>query len=251
MPDETDMMIAYRSDYARGAQLEKYVDPEWARRVLRPYGVAMMKALRNHHVTGRVVDCGAGWGGLIEMMLEDGLEACGVELSEQQVDYARRRGWPIQQGDLSVLSGEGTASAVTFLAVFEHLVNHARVLSDARRLLRDHGVVISLHPTAAFFRLVGTLATLGRQTRSLPDLAGSFAAPWHTSFLSIEATRLIFQRSGFRVLEILPAPQGRLGGVAGVLQRALGLLNKIGWPVWGVRWPLVTSHIFVCRKLPT
>lgn len=250
MPDELEMMSAYQAEYASGKQLEKYVDPEWARGVLKPYCIAMMKTLRDHKIAGLVIDCGAGWGGLIEMMLGDGLDACGVELSEQQVVYAKRRGWPVIQGDLSALQEcDAKASAVTFTAVFEHLVNHARVLSDAHRLLSDDGLLITLHPTAAFYRLVGTILRLGNKTRQLPYFAGAFAPPWHTAFLSIEATKRLLHQNGFQLLEIRPAPQGRLDGLVGFLQHALESVNKMGWLLFETKWPLVTSHIFVFKKV--
>jgi SAM-dependent methyltransferase len=249
MPDEAEILSAYRAEYAGGAQLQRYVDAEWARRVLKPYCVAVINALRDRKVDGVVIDCGVGWCGLLELMLGEGFEARGVELSEQQVAYARQRGLPVEEGDLSALQRvDKQASAVTFLAIFEHLVNHDRVLSDASRLLKDDGLLISLHPTAAFYRLFGTIMRLGNRHRELPSFAGAFAPPWHTTFLSIEATRQLFDRNGFRVLEIRPAPQGRLGGINGLMQIGLEYVNRIGWPLFGTRWPLVTSHIFICKK---
>ena len=249
MPSEADMLAAYRSEYAEGGQLERYIDPDWARAAVRPYAAAIMRALEDHRVKGTVIDVGAGWGGLMEMMLAAGLDGRGVELSERQVAYARQRGWPVVQGDLGAIRDlDGAVSAVTLDAVFEHLTNHARVLADAHRMLRDDGLLITLHPTATFYRLVGTVARFGNRAKELPSLSGSFAPPWHTLLASIAATRMMLARSGFTVLEIRRAPQGQFGGLTSLLQFLLGLANDVGWPLFGTRWPLVTSHIFVCRK---
>jgi SAM-dependent methyltransferase len=249
MPDEATLQAAYRSEYAEGGQLERYVDPEWARAAVRPYAAGVLGALQDHRVSGTVVDVGAGWGELIEMMLAAGLDARGVELSERQVDYARQHGWPVVRGDLSALGDlDGTASAVTLCAVFEHLTDHAHVLNDARRLLRDDGLLVTLHPTATFFHLVGAVSRLGDRARELPSFSGAFAPPWHTVLPSIEATRMILANNGFTVVDVRRAPQGRFGGITGFLQAVLNLVNDVGWPLFGTRWPLVTSHIFVCRK---
>ncbi len=249
MPDEAALQAGYRSEYAEGAQLERYVDPEWARAALRPYAAGILRTLRDYHVGGTVIDVGAGWGGLVEMMLAAGLDARGVELSERQVDYAKQHGWPIVQGDLTALKNlDGVASAVTLCAVFEHLSHHAHVLNDARRLLRDDGLLITLHPTATFAHLVGTVTRLGNRARELPSFSGAFEAPWHTLLPSIEGTRMIFAKNGFTVVDVRRAPQGRFGGMIGFLQAVLNLANDVGWPLFGTRWPLVTSHIFVCRK---
>src|SRR6185369_16231610 len=102
------------------------------------------QALADHHVDGPIVDYGAGWGFLIEMLIENGFNARGVELSQEEVTYAQKRGLPIQKGDLRALQElEGTVSAITLLAVFEHLVNHAAVLSAAHRLLKDGGLFVT------------------------------------------------------------------------------------------------------------
>ncbi|MBL6613013.1 MAG: class I SAM-dependent methyltransferase [Reyranella sp.] len=246
-----EINLAYETAYASGAQIEKYVDPVWANKALNPYHLAILKAVRDHKVSGVVVDCGAGWGGLVEMLLAEGLDARGVELSREQVAYAEKRRWPIVQGSLSALEElDGKVSAVTLNAVLEHLVNHSCVLSDAHRLLKEDGLLITLHPTAAFFHLVGLALRLGRTGKQLPGFAGAFAAPWHTALLSIEATKRLFADNGFDLVSISAAPQGKAGGITGALQWVLGTINSIGWPLLGTRWPLVTSHVFVFQKRP-
>ena len=73
---------------------------------------------------------------------------------------------------------------------------------------------------------------------------------WHTALFSIAATEQYLSRHGFRLLDIRPAPQGRHGGWVGSAQRALELTNRVGWLLFGPRWPLVTSHIFVFERTP-
>ena len=244
------MMKAYQTEYVADKHTEEFADPEWWRDVSRTYCASIVQVLRDYHVNGLVVDYGAGWGHLVDMMRRSGFEAQGVELSQDQLAYARGRGLPIHEGDLGALKAlEGQVSAITLSAVFEHLVNHAALLSAAHTLLKDDGLFITLHPTAATLNLLGNLLRLGNKRKPLPDLAGAFTAPWHTALFSIDGTRQVISRGGFDVLEIRPAPQGRLGGMLGMVQILLELVNKVGWRMFHTRWPLVTTHIFVCQKV--
>jgi 2-polyprenyl-3-methyl-5-hydroxy-6-metoxy-1,4-benzoquinol methylase len=250
MPDENEMARAYQMEYVANTPTKESVSPDLWRKVSEPYCSSLVQALLDHRVDGPVVDFGAGWGVLLEMLIEHGFTARGVELSLEKAAYAQKRGLPLQQGDLHALQGlDGRVSAITLLAVFEHLVNHAAVLSAAHTLLRDGGLFVTLHPTATAYRLIGTIVRLGNRRKPLPDLAGAFTAPWHTALFSIKGTEDIISRHGFRLLEIRRAPQGRLGGLLGLVQRGLELVNTMGWWLLGTRWPLVTTHIFVFQKI--
>jgi SAM-dependent methyltransferase len=210
----------------------------------------MVRTLKDYAVSGPVVDYGSGWGHLVDMMRQDGFDARGLELSKRLVAYAQQRGLPIEQGDFGTLIGlEGRFAAITMQAVFEHLIDHTAILSTIHDLLRDDGLFVTLHPTAAAYVLLSNLFRFGNKQKELPDLAGSIVAPWHTALLSVTGTEQLISRHGFRLLEVRLAPQGRLGGLLGLIQMALGFTNKLGWRVFGTRWPLATSHIFVFRKV--
>jgi hypothetical protein len=57
----------------------------------------------------------------------------------------------------------------------------------------------------------------------------------------------LLDRNGFDVVDVSPAPQGREPGLNGLLQRTLETVNRIGWSVSGIHWPLMVSHVFVFR----
>jgi SAM-dependent methyltransferase len=250
MPDEAELAKAYETEYVAGAYKQEFAGPEWWRHASRTYCASIVQVLKDRSVIGLVVDYGAGWGHLVDTMIQSGFDARGVELSQREVAYAQQRGLPVQQGDLGALRGlEGQVSALTMSAVFEHLVNHAAFLSTLHRLLTEDGLFITMHPTAAMFNLLGNLVRFGDKTKELPNLAGSMTAPWHTVLFSIDGTEKFISRHGFRLLEVRPAPQGRLGGLLGLVQISLEFVNKIGWRVFRTRWPLVTTHIFVFQKM--
>jgi SAM-dependent methyltransferase len=249
LPDEQEMVRAYEAEYVSAAQTEEFTDPDVWREVSRTYCASMVKVIEDYRITGPIVDYGAGWGLLVELLNKRGFQARGLEISRQELAYAQARGLPIEKGDLQGLQGvDAQLSAITLLAVFEHLVNHGAVLRAAHRLLKPGGLFVTLHPTASIYRLIGNIVRLGDKRKPLPDLLGSFTAPWHTALFSVAATEQLISRYGFRLLEIRPAPQGRFGGMVGLVQRALELVNKLGWALLGTRWPLVTTHIFVFEK---
>ena len=246
MPDKAEIKRAYETEYAA-----LKLDPDVWRRVSRPYYDSIIKVLRDYRVNGLVVDYGAAKGHLVERMIQNGFDARGVELSLEEVEYAQRHGLPIQQGDLGALSGlEGQVAAMTMMAVFEHMLDHAGALSVVHKLLVDGGLFITMHPTAGAANLLGNLLRFGDKHKHLPHLEGVLDAPWHTVLFSIDGTKQLLSQRGFRLLEVRAAPQGRLGGLRGVAQVLLEWTNKLGWRVLRTRWPLVTTHIFVCQKLP-
>jgi SAM-dependent methyltransferase len=250
MPGETEMEELYAAEYVAAEQTKEFADPERWRKVSRTYCQSLADAVKAHVPSGVVIDYGAGWGFLLEMLVDRGYQACGLEISRAELAYARAQGLPIKEGDFSVVSElKGNVDAIVMLAVFEHLVNHGKVLSAANELLKSGGVFATLHPTAAAYNLIGRVVRLGNKHKPLPDLAGAFSAPWHTVLFSVKATEQIVSRYGFRLLEVRPAPQGRLSGMLGLVQRILEFINKVGWRLFGTRWPLVTTHIFVFEKI--
>lgn len=250
MPDAATLRHAYEADYLAAKHIEEFADRDTYMRYTGPYRDSMIATLRAHNVEGAIVDCGAGWGALVERMCAEGFSARGVELSNDQVADARKRGLPVLQGDLSALPDrEGTLAAITLFAVFEHLSDHAALLRKACRLLKAGGLFITAHPTSACFNLAATVLRLGSSRRELPALVGAFAPPWHTALFSIEATERIVGEHGFELIDVRPVRQGRLGGMIGFVQVTLERVNKVGWAVMRRRWPLVTTHVFVFRKV--
>ena len=165
-------------------------------------------------------------------------------------DHCIRRGLKVRCGGLeSIPELKGTLSAVVMCAVFEHLLDRDKWLQDIRGHLTEGGYFITLHPTANCYRLLGDLMRLGNRNSQLPELHGSFVPPHHTALLSIPAMHQLASRNGFEVIDISPAPQGRIGGLLGLIQYTLQQVNRAGWAVAGQRWPLVTSHIFVLKKV--
>jgi SAM-dependent methyltransferase len=247
LPSRTELERAYAAEYATAGHYEGNADLcRWS---ARTYYQGIARAMKDFHAQGLVVDYGAGWGGLCELLLTEGFQVHGVEPSDMMAAYCRKRGLPVQHGDLRTLqANEGQIGAFALNAVFEHLVEHDIWLKDAYRLLAPRGLFVTLQPTAPFANFMGRLVRFGNLRTPLPALHQFFWPPWHTVFFSLTGMKELMVKHGFDLQDVRPAPQGRVRGLMGVAQITLETVNRVGWKIIGRSWPLLTAHTFVFRK---
>jgi 2-polyprenyl-3-methyl-5-hydroxy-6-metoxy-1,4-benzoquinol methylase len=103
---------------------------------------------------GRVLDIGCGQGELVRLLVADGYDAWGVDISAEQVAAARRTGCDrVNLGDFhGQLSGAGGRwHAVLATDVLEHLGKEQvlRTFDEVRHALAPGGVFIGRVPNAA------------------------------------------------------------------------------------------------------
>lgn len=245
MPDEAELIRSYEEEYASALHYEK--DPVLCKKASRTYYESITNALRDYAVQGPILDYGTGWGGLCSTLIGKGFTCSGVEMSRQMAAYCTSRGLPVRWGGMESIRGQ-VFSAFVLCTVFEHLVDPDRWLTEANSLLAPDGFIFSVQPTALFANLVGRTLRLGNPYAPLPQLGLVFCPPWHTVFFSFRGMEVLARRNGFELLEIRPAPQGRQGGLAGLAQLGLEMLNRFGWRLVGRQWPLMIAHLFVLRK---
>ena len=251
MPDEHTLEAAYSEHYATAKQTVEFNEPDAWKAAGEPYRRDILNALIDHKVSGLVVDFGAGWGYLCEMLSDSGFNRRGVELSPEMASYAQQKGFPVYHGGFDLIKqwDDQSVSAIVLCAVFEHLTNYQMWMQRFNNVLPLGGKLVSLHPTSACYTLLGKIMRLGNRNKELPELHGSFAPPWHTTLISIQGMSILADLYGFEIIEIRPASQGRTPGVIGFIQRCLGIANWFGWRALGLRWPLVTTHVFVLNKV--
>lgn len=103
---------------------------------------------------GPVIDIGCGQGQLVALMLADGYDVAGIDVSPEQVDLAWAAGLDqVQQGDYRELLGRraGQLAAVTATDVLEHM-GKAEVLNTFDQVaaaLISGGVFVARVPNAA------------------------------------------------------------------------------------------------------
>ncbi|MBX7256845.1 MAG: class I SAM-dependent methyltransferase [Candidatus Hydrogenedentes bacterium] len=245
LPTKSELLKAYGDDYASAGHCD--TDAEIRRGTANPYYRAIVDAFEKHGGKGPVLDHGAGWGGLTELVLAKGYVCTGVEPSVSMASHCARLGLPVRHGDFWA-ADNGPYGAILMSAVFEHIVEHDAWLRRANQVVEQDGLIVSMQPTALFGTFVAQLLRLGVRGVPLPQLHQVFCPPWHTVLFTIEGMRMLFARYGFELEGVYPGPQGRSPGLTGIAQRLLGGANRIGWPLLGVRWPLLICHIFVLRK---
>lgn len=245
LPTREELSRAYRDDYASAEHIGR--DALASRAATRTLHRGLMEALREHGGHGPVLDYGCGWGGLTKMLIEEGFECEGYDLSEEMVRFSKEDGLPVHLGAIEDLS-EPNRGAIMLASVYEHLVDHEAWLRAANELLEPGGLLISTQPTAPFAAFAGNLFRLGIKSLPLPTLHQVFCPPWHVALFSIEGLKTQVERCGFRLLEVRPAPQQRQPGLTGMIQATLERVNTVGWALIGVKWPLLTGHIFIFAK---
>jgi len=214
-----------------------------------PFYRAVLTELRRLNLPqGPVLDFGCGWGGMCRLLRENHYEYLGVDFESESLDYCRSLGLNVRPGSLSALAGEKNRySAILLLGVFEHLHDHAEALERAKTLLKAGGVLIILIPTARLYAAVARLRQRLLSTVELPELHQAFCPPWHTAIFSVSGARRLIEEHGFAIDRLTPAPSGKGRGPIRAVQITATLVARGGSRIFGTRWPLVLSYIFVCR----
>ena len=198
-----------------------------------------------------VVEIGAGWGSLGSELVKREIPYQGIEPSADMAEYARSKGLDVHSGFLHEVSLPSAIRTFVLVAVYEHLLDQEELLREmAARLDPEDGAILILSPTPGIPRLVGRLLSALRPRRPLPEMFSMLAPPWHTCLTSPQGLRLQAERNGLSVELVRPAPSGRDGGLRSVLQRAADVVARGGHGIFGERWPLVLSHVFVLRARP-
>jgi SAM-dependent methyltransferase len=251
-PSPADVERAYQASAYANDNAHGQGSPDDVRKSSSPYYEAIRDVLVRYGVNDGVLDYGAGWGGLVELLHRSGIQSSGLELSVRMVDECRARGLPVDVGDFrSALFGAVPLRAVTMCGVFEHLIDPKAFLRHAFDALNPGGLIVSLQPTAPFAYLLASVSRFGRRSSPLPSAFYVYDPPWHAALFSIDGMARLVGDYGFDVCETLPAPQGRLAGAKGALQVSVGAVNRLGWTLFHSRWPLLVAHIFVLRKGPS
>jgi len=166
---------------------------------------------------GRLLDVGAHLGVFVEVALERGWDAEGIEPSRWAVDEARARELPVSWGTVADLTGaDRQYDAITMWDVIEHLPDPAGDIRRLRRLLRPGGLlaVSTMDVDAPVARL------LGRRW------------PWymqmHLSYFSRATLQRMFEDAGYDVVAVRRHTRIiRLGYVTEQLETRLGPLGPV------------------------
>ncbi|MEN0064599.1 MAG: methyltransferase domain-containing protein [Myxococcota bacterium] len=199
----------------------------WAE-VIRTHGIAS-RTVTNRAIAeavrrvdaDRAVDLGCGEGWLVRTLLEDGIDAMGVDATEELIRHAQTSGPgryvvatydEIAEGALGELR---TDLVISNFALLDEL-GTARLVHHVPKLLRPAGTFLiqTAHPWS-----VGGLYQSGWRTGSWEGFGDAFVdpAPWY--FRTLANWLTLFTAAGLRLIEVLEPMSDATGQPASILFR--------------------------------
>lgn len=117
----------------------------------------LLKVAARFHPSGRLLDVGAGSGVLVQVALDHGFRAEGVEPSRDLQARASELGLPVQLGVLPQAGITGPYEVVTLVDVIEHVSTPLELLKDIREVMAPKGVCLIVTPDVSSIaaRLLG------------------------------------------------------------------------------------------------
>jgi SAM-dependent methyltransferase len=193
LPDASLMQQFAETEYSGGVYQE-YVQA-------RPLKCATFRRrldlVRRHGGRGRLLDVGCACGYLLDVALETGYDAHGIEFSAAAIAQASAVARPrIRQGNVDELGASelGEFDVVTAFDIVEHSLAPLTFLHRVHGLLRPGGWLVLTTPDVHHpLRFL-----MGRRWPMLQPLQ-------HTVLFSRRSLRLALDRAGFDVIRIEPA----------------------------------------------
>lgn len=142
---------------------------------------------------GRLLDIGCAWGYFLNSAEEEGWDAYGVELSRSESEYAKARfGLKVFNGNV-VEAGFPSQyfDVVTLWHTLEHFSNPVLELSEIKRILKKDGLLVVEVPSS---KMVKEDLLNGKIIPGRP--------PMHLLYYSADTLRLLFQKTGFKVIKL-------------------------------------------------
>lgn len=167
-----------------------------------------------------LLDVGAHVGRFLEMALERGWRAEGIELNPRTAAHARRAtGAPVHEADVRALAAAGRRfDAVTLTDVLEHIPEPRSVLETVARILAPGGSIAVKVPNGPNqLRKERVRAALGLSTRV--SVADNLV---HVNHFSVRALATALERAGFQDVNVLVGrPELTSAGPARAIRLAL------------------------------
>ena len=192
---------------------------------------------------GPVIDIGCGQGELVRLLLADGYDAEGADVSPEQVAIARAAGLDrVRLADyLELLAGRpGALAAVTATDLLEHL-------AKPEVLQTFDAVAAALRPGGVFIaRVPNSVSPFGGHIRY-----GDFT---HESWFTARSVRQLAAAAGFAAVTVLPCPppaHGAASAARAVLWKLVsgGCKVALAAETGMLRGHVVTQNLtFVARK---
>lgn len=181
---------------------------------------------------GPVIDIGCGQGELVRLLLADGYDAEGADVSPEQVAIAHAAGLHrVRLGDYrEILAGRpGSLAAVTATDLLEHL-------AKPEVLETFDAVAAALRPAGAFIaRVPNAVSPFGGHIRY-----GDFT---HESWFTARSVRQLAAAAGFASVTVLPCPPLAHGAVSAARSVLWKLVSGVCKVALATETGMLSGHI--------
>ena len=144
----------------------------------------------------RLLEIGCAYGLFLQQAKDAGFDVSGIEYSQTAVQWARRLGLDVQQGEIEGIAlAEGSYDVVCFWDVLEHVRDPATFLSAVGRALKENGFVFLACP---YFNSLPARVFRSRWWTLRPE-----QHLWHFTTTTLE---MVLADAGFRLVRVIRSP---------------------------------------------
>jgi len=137
---------------------------------------------------GRLLDIGCGYGFFVEEAIKRGWQAEGIDLSEDCVAFAKKRGQNVTLALPEDIKEKNSFDAITMFYVLEHLPDPLSTLRTVKKLLKPGGVLLLRVPhTTPIVKLL----------KPMKIKNNLFDPPFHLCDFSPDTIGKILKKAGF------------------------------------------------------
>ena len=189
----------------------------------------------------RLLDVSCGIGSLLAAAQDRGIEAVGVDLSDEAVKLAKRAA---PSGEVAVGAGEalafrdGSFDYVTCLGSLEHFLDMGQGLEEMKRVAKPSARFCIMVPNQDF---IGW-KVLGHQGTAQQDI--------NEHLLPLSAWRRLFEQHGLSVRRVVPdrwhAIRWCADGGRGAARLVTGPVLEVAWRLVPLRWQY--QFVFVLER---
>ncbi|MDD5617609.1 MAG: class I SAM-dependent methyltransferase [Candidatus Omnitrophica bacterium] len=182
----------YGENYFKQFSTQRKVDYMKDRQFRRNDFNTRLKGISRFKKCGKVLDVGCAAGFFLEVARDNGWDSYGVELSDYAASFAR------DMLKLNVKSGElegakfdsNLFDVITLFDVIEHVRDPGRLLKEARRVLKNDGLLVITTPN-----IDSVCAKVFKDRFHLLD-------PLHLVYFSPKTMTAMLSKEGFKVIKL-------------------------------------------------
>lgn len=198
--------------------------------------IKLLNSIKKFKKSGSILEVGCAGGFFLELAKKQGFEVQGVELSKDASKEAKKLGLRIFNGTLKQAKFKKDSFDIAYMGhVLEHVTDPRDLMREARRVLKEKGILIIEVPSfvnslyyqilRAFYKIV--------PIKPLPMFKivpkGRYLKPYHLLEFSPKTMRMLLRQEKFRVLKLeqsIPMPDIVLKKSKNIKAAALKLIFK-------------------------